>query len=73
MMILVQNSDSREGLTAGREVLSQLRQLMTAGLDVVRTARIKVRSEDGLNIFGQDLADWVSVGSLLVFHISGIH
>ena len=70
-MLMVQDSESKEGSAAGRELLSQLRQL-TAGLDIVRTARINVRQEDGLNIFGEPgLAAWVAVGSLLAYHVTG--
>ena len=73
VMMMVQDSESKEGMTAGAELLSQLRQL-TAGLDIVRTARIKVRQEDGLTIFGEpELAAWVSVGSLLAYHVTGQH
>ena len=69
-MIMVEDSESKDGVTASKEILSQLRQL-SAGVDIIRTAKIKVRKEDGLLIFGEEMSAKVSVGVLLAFHITG--
>ena len=69
-MIMVSDSESKDGATASREILSKLRQL-SAGVDIVRTAKIKVRKEDGLQLFGEEMSNKVSVGVLLAFHITG--
>ena len=69
-MIMVYDSESKDGATASKEILSELRQL-SAGVDIVRTAKIKGRKEDGLMIFGEEMSTKVSVGVLLAFHITG--
>ena len=69
-MIMVFDSESKDGATASREILSQLRHL-SAWVDIVRTAKIKVRKEDGLQLFGEEMSNKVSVGVLLAFHITG--
>ena len=70
MMILVTNSDTKEGVEASDDVLTTLRQ-SAVGLDIVRTARINVRQEDAVMIFDKDMAARVSLGTLLAFHVTG--
>ena len=65
-------ADSREGQEATSDVLSQVRDITVAAVvDVVRTAKITVRVEDAVGIFGEETAALLAGASTLAFHLQG--
>ena len=70
--MLVPSADSREGQEATSTVLALVRDItMVAGMDVVRTAKINVREEDAVGIFGAETAKVLAGDSTLAFHLQG--
>ena len=71
-MVLIPFADSREGEEATSAVLTQVRDItVAAGVDVVRTAKITVRLEDAVGIFGDETAALLAGANTLAFHLQG--
>ena len=69
---MIPSADSREGEEATRAVTSLVREAQqVAGVDLVRTAKITVREEDAVGIFGADTAALLAGDSTLAFHLQG--
>ena len=69
---MIPSADSREGEEATRAVMSLVREAQqVAGVDLVRTAKITVREEDAVGIFGADTAALLAGDSTLAFHLQG--
>ena len=69
---MIPSADSREGEEATRGVMSLVREAQqVAGVDLVRTAKITVREEDAVGIFGAETAALLAGDSTLAFHLQG--
>ena len=69
---MIPSADSREGEEATRAVMSLVRGAQqVAGVDLVRTAKITVREEDAVGIFGAETAALLAGDSTLAFHLQG--
>ena len=69
---MIPSADSREGEEATRAVMSLVREAQqVAGVDLVRTAKITVREEDAVGIFGAETAALLAGDSTLAFHLQG--
>ena len=72
LLVMIPFADSREGQEATSAVVSQVRDItVVAGVDVVRTAKITVREEDAVGIFGAETAALLAGDSTLAFHLQG--